>query len=498
MDQEKYDRQIRLWGVDGQKEIENALIISLGSDAIASEFLKNLVLHAIGQIILVDDHVVNENDIGINFFLEEESIGKIRAEEVARLLHEMNPDPNISAINKPFDDLSVLDEIEEIKDKNTFVVTQGNLSTTFLTKLSEKVREKGMKQLHLQTTGFFGAFYLDAQYHYSFDGVETPNDDLRINKPFPALEEFFNSFDIDKISDEEHTQLPYPVLLYHARKRIFQKHPELHELNFQHLPLLLEQLKLMERSIEQENDSEAKTFAAANGLDLRKMPNAVEALFSTEEKYPQDDIFWKLVRASKQFYQEHGVIPHYGGCPDIESSSILFNKLKSLYQQKYEEDCQELAKLVPEADISFVRKFVKNIRKLTACAYPPLSVSLEKKALLINGDYNSTKRGNLITQNMFIVARKFKTEKGRDPIANDFDEFLDDMKSFNLDVDEHTLEDFVHEFLRFNGTVLPSVAASIASIAAQEITKVIIMQATPCGPIVVYDAIHGQILDLKL
>ena len=99
---------------------------------------------------------------------------------------------------------------------------------------------------------------------------------------------------------------------------------------------------------------------------------------------------------------------------------------------------------------------------------------------------------------MFVAARKFRTENGREPKIDDFPEFINIMKSFNFDVDQHTLEDFVHEFLRFNGAVLPSVAATIAAIAAQEITKVIIMQATPCGSIVIYDAIHGQILDQKL
>lgn len=49
-DQHKYDRQLRLWGANGQRRLMNAHVCVLGSGATASETLKNLVLPGIGQV----------------------------------------------------------------------------------------------------------------------------------------------------------------------------------------------------------------------------------------------------------------------------------------------------------------------------------------------------------------------------------------------------------------------------------------------------------------
>ena len=165
---EKYDRQIRLWGPDGQKEIESAVICSLGSNKINSEILKNMCLHAVGHIVIVDDRKVTESDVGINFLVEEDCIGQNRADVVAKLLNEINPDPEIKTIIKSPMDLSVLDD--PIFTSKAFVISNGNFSPEFIEKLSDKVRSKGMRQLHAQSTGFYGAFYLDAGNHYAIEG----------------------------------------------------------------------------------------------------------------------------------------------------------------------------------------------------------------------------------------------------------------------------------------------------------------------------------------
>ncbi len=46
----------------------------------------------IGKFTIADDAVVGEADLGVNFFLDEESLGKSRAESCVKLLQELNPD----------------------------------------------------------------------------------------------------------------------------------------------------------------------------------------------------------------------------------------------------------------------------------------------------------------------------------------------------------------------------------------------------------------------
>lgn len=100
----KYDRQLRLWAASGQQALEDSRVLLINNDGPWSakdsgvagvagvETLKNLVLPGIGGFTIVDPAVVTEADLGVNFFLEEESLGKSRAEETCRWLKELNPD----------------------------------------------------------------------------------------------------------------------------------------------------------------------------------------------------------------------------------------------------------------------------------------------------------------------------------------------------------------------------------------------------------------------
>jgi amyloid beta precursor protein binding protein 1 len=88
----KYDRQLRLWAASGQAALEDAHVLLVNAAVVGIEALKNLVLPGIGAYTVLDDKMVGEADLGVNFFLEEESLGKSRAEETCRCLQELNPD----------------------------------------------------------------------------------------------------------------------------------------------------------------------------------------------------------------------------------------------------------------------------------------------------------------------------------------------------------------------------------------------------------------------
>ncbi|KAI5310128.1 hypothetical protein KEM55_001411 [Ascosphaera atra] len=100
----KYDRQLRLWAASGQSALEQARVLlinttepldslgSLPSGVAGVETLKNLVLPGVGGFTIVDHAIVKEEDLGVNFFLEDTSLGKNRGEETCRLLKELNPD----------------------------------------------------------------------------------------------------------------------------------------------------------------------------------------------------------------------------------------------------------------------------------------------------------------------------------------------------------------------------------------------------------------------
>lgn len=86
-----YDRQIRLWGVKAQELIRNANILLIGVKALGNEIAKNLVLAGIGNLTVLDSENVTEEDLGSQFLITEEDVGKNRAEAAAVELREMNP-----------------------------------------------------------------------------------------------------------------------------------------------------------------------------------------------------------------------------------------------------------------------------------------------------------------------------------------------------------------------------------------------------------------------
>ena len=76
---DKYDRQLRLWGVNGQRALSQTNLLLLNAGPTGSEALKNLVLPGLGQFTIVDGEVVTPADRGNNFFVGKESVGHPRA-----------------------------------------------------------------------------------------------------------------------------------------------------------------------------------------------------------------------------------------------------------------------------------------------------------------------------------------------------------------------------------------------------------------------------------
>ena len=72
---EQYDRQIRLWGVDAQRRMRDALVMVAGMDALGTEVVKNLVLAGV-SVILADGETVERARLGAAYFLNESHIGQ--------------------------------------------------------------------------------------------------------------------------------------------------------------------------------------------------------------------------------------------------------------------------------------------------------------------------------------------------------------------------------------------------------------------------------------
>lgn len=97
-ERELYDRQIRLWGLEGQGRLSNARVLVLGIDATTTEAVKNLVLAGVGAIALQSVKTVTEESLGYNFFVTKENLGQNVAEASKTAIQRLNPRVALSVI----------------------------------------------------------------------------------------------------------------------------------------------------------------------------------------------------------------------------------------------------------------------------------------------------------------------------------------------------------------------------------------------------------------
>jgi molybdopterin/thiamine biosynthesis adenylyltransferase len=71
-----YDRQLRLWGVEAQNRMRNSSVLIYSFRGVAAEITKNIVLAGVGNVTLLDEKNVEEMDLGANYFVREEEVGK--------------------------------------------------------------------------------------------------------------------------------------------------------------------------------------------------------------------------------------------------------------------------------------------------------------------------------------------------------------------------------------------------------------------------------------
>ncbi|KAI1144172.1 hypothetical protein F5Y05DRAFT_363878 [Hypoxylon sp. FL0543] len=154
-----YDRQLRLWGMEAQQKIQSANIVIITMKALANEIAKNLVLAGIGSLTIVDDQIVTEADLGAQFFLTEEDIGKSRAEAAVSRVQKLNPRVKVIA-----DSGSIMTKGASFFG-NFDIVIATDLSPTLLAFINTATRLHNRQFYASGTYGFYGYIFCDLIEH---------------------------------------------------------------------------------------------------------------------------------------------------------------------------------------------------------------------------------------------------------------------------------------------------------------------------------------------
>ncbi|KAG0266614.1 NEDD8-activating enzyme E1 regulatory subunit [Actinomortierella ambigua] len=514
---QKYDRQLRLWGGNGQEALESAHILLVNASPVGCEVLKNLILPGIGQFTIVDAGTVALHDVGSNFFFDLESVGKSRAEKACEFLSELNEDAKGHWIKN--DISTLLKEKPDFLDQFTIVMVS-EVTQELATKIAKICWDHGKttqakKQISfvwVRTVGLIGAARIVTPEHTI---VETHPDsvaDLRIDSPFPELDAYWRTFDFDTQDNLEFGHIPYVAILLKFMDQWKKEHNGQTPSTYAEKNQLKALIRSGMRSADDENFEEALS-SVLRSCQATVVPSSIKDLFSdpeVENLTAESIDFWVLVKALKEFVADTsksaGLLPLSGTIPDMKAQTDSYVKLQSIYKAKAKQDAQVVAEITgrvlekigrPKNSIAFVdiEAFCKFSAFLKVVRHRSLeSEYVEPKTEQIA--LHLADPDSVFVQYVLLRASDaFYGDHGRYPGENEsWEEDVEHLQgnvatlleSWGVDK-EAVSPERVHEICRYGMGAIHNIASLMGGVVSQEIIKVITRQYVPMNNTVLFD-----------
>ncbi|KAJ5674452.1 uncharacterized protein N7477_004386 [Penicillium maclennaniae] len=536
----KYDRQLRLWAASGQQALEDSRVLLVNSDGplganstgvsgvVGVEALKNLVLPGIGGFTIVDPATVTEADLGVNFFLEEESLGKSRAEETCRLLRELNPDVQGFFNSEPIANLL---QDPDFLPQHKLIIISGPTKRSSLDALIQSAQNHGIPVLYTHSVGFFATFSLQLPAEYPI--VETHPDpesaqDLRLLNPWPELSAAAAALgDLDSMDDHQHGHVPYILILLHFLEQWKQSHGGNVPGNYKEKTEFRDFVRSKARTSNAEGGEENFDEAVAAVLktiapfSLRSTVREIFELDQCHNLNSESVDFWLIAHAIHFFYTTHGVLPLPGSLPDMKAQSADYVSLQNLYKAKARRDVEEVTTTVRQLETQLERR------------YPPIP-DRDIDAFCKNAAHIKVVHGRQIPQissdSDSITLKAIRTQLGfpdslvsvyiatqiLDGVVDEIQDTSNDHRSINddalwkshterilalltrddptpLDIDaRENINKAIQELRRAEGGELHNIASLAGGLVSQESLKVITKQYGPLDNTCVFDGARSR------
>ncbi|MGA9098348.1 MAG: HesA/MoeB/ThiF family protein [Methanotrichaceae archaeon] len=150
-DLRRYDRQIKLLGIDSQEKLKDAKVFIAGAGGLGSPISVYLAAAGIGRIVLVDNDVVELSNLNRQILYWEKDVGKSKALSAEEKLREMNSDINIEAIPETLDEHNAS---SLVGDADLIIDAMDNFDTRYL--LNKTALAKNIPFIHGAIYGFHG------------------------------------------------------------------------------------------------------------------------------------------------------------------------------------------------------------------------------------------------------------------------------------------------------------------------------------------------------
>lgn len=360
--EKKYDRQLRLWAASGQAALENAkvLLLNSGSGVVGVETLKNLILPGVGSFTIVDETNVSEFDLGVNFFLEESSLGRWRADETRKFLQELNPEVEINALEGSID--AFADYPSRLEQYSLIILVGPTRNARVLERICQHADKSSIPLFYIHSQGFFSHF--SVQLPAQFPIVDTHPDpastqDLRLLNPWPELLEFLQkkTGKLSSLSDHDHGHVPYLLILLHFLNVWKASHEGQAPASYSEK----KDFKALVESGARTNNAEGgeENFDEATAAVLKSL-NPPSISSGLREVFEADDCqklkttsanFWVIANAIRKFHASHnGILPLPGALPDMKAQSSDYIQLQNIYKAKARSDLAEITQTVRNSE----------------------------------------------------------------------------------------------------------------------------------------------------
>ena len=509
---ERYDRQLRLWGDQGQYLLESSHVCLVNATAAGTEILKNIVLPGVGAFTIIGSGTVSSSDLGANFFVTHNDMGKSKSQVTMEYLQELNSEVKGSYIDEDFETIVGMDA----NFFSQFAVVLGcDLHNGDLLKLSNILWKLSIPLLLARSYGLMGYLRISTPSHEILEShPDNYHNDLRLDISFPELTEYMNKIELMSLYSSQGGNIPYLVILYKCLQKWKSTNKEFPS-NYKDkavFKLFIQQefSSLTENSPEENVDEALKNV---NSLMASFIPQKVLSVFEDPrcgKITPESTNFWILARAVSDFVQNEGKgnLPLRGTLPDMISSTELYIELQQVYLACANKDAevvllyvQELLSSIgrPKGSItkSDVKDFCKNSAFIGILKYRSISDEYLNPKLDDLRSFLDDPSNDALYYVLLRAAEKYYEIYQCYPGAKEdnLDSDVAQLKALTVDflcsqgLPSHAISDeHITEFCRYGGCELHSVAAFLGGVAAQEVIKLITHQYVPLNNTLIYHA----------
>ena len=172
VDDNLYSRSILTYGMETMKKLSTMKVLIVGMRGLGVETAKNIILSGPEEVDIFDTSVVKINDLGSNFYLSEEDVGKkTRDEACLSKLSELNPYVKVSVLKIKEKEMPnfIQEFCEKIVHYNVIVFTELQ-PMIFMAQIDNICRAQNIKLIYGFCFGLVGYIFTDfGPNHTIFD-----------------------------------------------------------------------------------------------------------------------------------------------------------------------------------------------------------------------------------------------------------------------------------------------------------------------------------------